>query len=99
MGRNDVVLVGAFIGLLIGASVGLILGILYSFIGAIYDISRGSVSWGTALAFLALVGMPAVFAVAGFLVGAVGTGLFQLARLARRGLGGEDQADEDPVRH
>jgi hypothetical protein len=54
------------------AYVGLIAGILYSFGGAIYDIaSTGSVNLGTALAFLALIGMPVAFAVVGVTLGLI----------------------------
>ena len=52
--------------------VGLIAGILYSFGVAIYDVlTSGSVNWGTALAFLALIGMPIVFASFGFILGLI----------------------------
>lgn len=54
------------------AFVGLVAGILYSFGGAIYDVvTTGSVNAGTALAFLALIGMPILFAITGFIVGAI----------------------------
>jgi hypothetical protein len=59
------------------AFVGLIAGILYSFGGAIYDVlTTGSVNSGTALAFLALIGMPIVSATFGFIVGAIGAFLY-----------------------
>ena len=55
------------------AFIGLVAGILYSFGGAIYDVlTTVSVNLGTALAFLALIGMPIVFAVFGFIAGAIG---------------------------
>jgi len=61
------------------AIVGLIAGILYSFGGAIYDVfTTGSVNLGTALAFLALIGMPLIFAIPGFIVGAFGAFLYNL---------------------
>ena len=54
------------------AFVGLIAGILYSFGGAIYDVlTTGSVNSGTALAFLALIGMPILFAAFGFILGSI----------------------------
>ena len=63
--------------------VGLIAGILYSFGGAIYDLlTSGTVNWGTALAFLALIGMPILFATFGFLVGLIEAFLYNL--FARR---------------
>ena len=59
--------------------VGLIAGILYSFGGAIYDLlTSGTVNWGTALAFLALIGMPILFATFGFLVGLIEAYLYNL---------------------
>jgi hypothetical protein len=49
---------------------GLIAGILYSLGGLIYDVyNTGGVNIGTALAFLALIGMPLIFAIFGFVVG------------------------------
>jgi hypothetical protein len=63
--------------------VGLIAGILYSFGGAIYDLlTTGTVNWGTALAFLALLGMPILFATFGFMVGLIEAFLYNL--FARR---------------
>lgn len=74
--------------------VGLIAGILYSFGGLIVDalVSIGWVSsvsaetpglsYGTVLAFGALIGMPIIFAVPGLLVGAIGAFLYNVA--ARR---------------
>ncbi len=63
------------------AIVGLIAGILYSVGGAIYDVlvsigwitsaSTPGVGYGTALAFLALIGMPVTFAAFGFIVGLI----------------------------
>jgi len=54
------------------ALVGLIAGIIYSFGGVIYDlVTTGSVNRGTALAFLALLGMPVTFAAFGYTLGFV----------------------------
>jgi hypothetical protein len=51
---------------------GLLAGILYSFGGLLHDIFvSGGVNTGTALAFLALVGMPFIAATAGFILGTV----------------------------
>ena len=71
------------------AFVGLATGILYSFGGAIYDVlvSKGwitsastpGVGKGTALAFLALIGMPILFATFGFIAGVIGAFLYNLA--------------------
>ena len=70
------------------AVVGLVAGFLYSFGGAAVDVlvttgliasaSTPGVSWGTALAFLALIGMPVYFAVFGFAAGAIGAFLYGL---------------------
>ena len=72
----------------IGAIVGLIAGILYSVIGAIYDVlvsagwitsaSTPGVGSGTALAFLAILAMAIIFAVPGFIAGAIGALLYNL---------------------
>ena len=76
---------------------GLIAGVLYSFGGATFDVlvsagwitsassgawSTPGVSWGTALAFLALVGMPIIFAIPGLIAGAFGALLYNV--VARR---------------
>lgn len=51
---------------------GLIAGILYSIGGLLYDlITTGSVNTGTALAFLALIGMPLLFSAFGVIIGLV----------------------------
>ncbi|MDH3216345.1 MAG: hypothetical protein OEN01_08640 [Candidatus Krumholzibacteria bacterium] len=60
------------------AFVGLIAGILYSFGGFIYEAFTGTLNSGTALAFLALIGMPIVFAAAGFIVGLIEAFLYNL---------------------
>jgi hypothetical protein len=53
------------------AFVGLIAGILYSFGGAIYELLTGTLNSGTALAFFALIGIPLLFGVVGFVAGAI----------------------------
>ena len=65
-----------------GAGIGLILGILYSFGGALIDIlvrlgwitstETPGLSAGTALAFMALIGMPLIFSAGGFFLGIFG---------------------------
>ncbi len=70
------------------AIVGLFAGILYSFGGAIYDLlvsagvlsstSTSGLSYGTALAFLALFGMPVIFAAFGFMAGLVEAVLYNI---------------------
>jgi hypothetical protein len=71
-----------------GAGVGLVLGILYSFGGAAIDtlVTVGwittpetpGLSYGTALAFMALIGMPIIFAFPGFILGAFGAFFYNL---------------------
>jgi len=70
------------------AIVGLVAGILYSFGGAIIDVlvsanvinstETPGLSYGTALAFLALIGMPLIFASCGFVVGLIEAVLYNL---------------------
>lgn len=70
------------------AAVGLVAGVCYSFGGAAIDVlvttglinsaSTPGVSWGTALAFMALIGMPFFFAVFGFAAGTIGALLYGL---------------------
>ena len=54
------------------ALVGLIGGVLYAVGGAIYDVLKGQVGSGTALAFMSIVGMPIMFSSFGFLAGVIG---------------------------
>ncbi len=54
------------------AYLGLVCGVLYSVIGLVYDVLTGGVNWGTAMAFMAIVGMPVLFGAFGFLCGALG---------------------------
>ena len=51
------------------AILGLLLGIVYSIGGLFADLATTGLNGGTALAFLALVGMPAIFATIGFACG------------------------------
>jgi hypothetical protein len=53
------------------ARIGLACGIIYSVGGFIYDMLTIGLNWGTAMAFMALVGMPVLFGTAGFLSGAL----------------------------
>lgn len=72
----------------IGVVVGLVLGVLYSFGGLLIDtlVSLGwistpetpGLSYGTLLAFGALIGMPVIFGVAGLIVGLVELIVFSL---------------------
>lgn len=75
---------------IMGALIGLIAGIIYSFGGLIIDIlvtiewvsaeaaSTSGLSFGTVLAFGALIGMPIIFAVFGFVLGIFESILFNL---------------------
>lgn len=61
------------------AYVGLACGVLYSVGGCVYDLVTVGLNGGTALAFLALVGMPALFGAAGFGVGLIVDGLRRIS--------------------
>ena len=51
------------------APVGLLAGVLYALGGAVYELATRNLNAGTALAFLALLGMPIAFAGIGFVAG------------------------------
>lgn len=73
-------------GAAVGGALGLVCGIAYSFGGLIVDLLTIGLNGGTALAFLALVAMPAMFAIVGLASGCVlGLG----AELSRRLRGAE----------
>lgn len=69
-----------------GAGIGLFLGVLYSVGGFLIDalVSLGwissletpGLSAGTALAFLALIGMPLIFAMLGAMIGLIGAPIY-----------------------
>jgi hypothetical protein len=73
------VLFSAKLQAILMAFVGLIAGMLYAFGGAIYELLTGTLNSGTALAFFALIGMPIVFAIFGFVAGAIGAFLYNFA--------------------
>ena len=60
------------------AMLGLIAGLLYSFGGFFYELSTDSLNTGTALAFLALIGMPLIFSATGFIAGIIEAILYDL---------------------
>jgi hypothetical protein len=60
------------------AFIGIIAGIFYSFGGLIIDLSTVGLNDGTALAFLALIGMPVIFAVIGFVIGIIEASIYNL---------------------
>ncbi len=53
----------------LGLYLGLLLGVIYAFGGLIIDLATIGLNWGTLMAFGALIGMPAIFASAGFILG------------------------------
>lgn len=58
------------------AMLGILAGLIYSVGGLIYDLtSTGTLNPGTALAFLAVIGMPVLFALAGWIMGVLGGAL------------------------
>lgn len=79
LNRIGVLTAAKLLAVLMGM-LGLLAGILYSIGGAVYDLAAtGSFNQGTALAFLALIGMPVLFGAAGFILGALWTYLYNLA--------------------
>jgi len=54
------------------AFLGLVCGVFYAVGGFFYDLFTTGLNAGTAMAFGALVGMPAIFAAVGFALGALG---------------------------
>lgn len=74
------------------AVAGLIAGALYSVGGLVYDmVTTGGVNPGTGLAFLALPGMPVLFAATGFVLGAAGASLYNIAARWFGGIGYESR--------
>jgi len=61
------------------ASVGLVAGVVYAGGGLVYEVLNDSLNSGTALAFLALLGMPAVLGLFGFTTGILGASLYNVA--------------------
>jgi hypothetical protein len=59
-----------FLGIVLGIA-GLIAGILYGIGGAIIDLFTTGLNWGTALALQALIVMPIIFAIPGFIAGVI----------------------------
>ncbi|MBE22514.1 MAG: hypothetical protein CME22_02375 [Gemmatimonadetes bacterium] len=62
------------------ALLGLIAGIIYSLGGLLWELTAGiPLNLGTILAFLALLGMPALFAMVGFITGGISALLYNRA--------------------
>lgn len=53
------------------AVIGLICGVVYAVGGAIFDLAHGGLNAGSALALLALIGMPLLAALSGLVIGHV----------------------------
>jgi len=68
------------------AFVGLACGVLYSFGGLIYDLLTVGLNWGTAMAFGALAGMPILFGVFGFVLGALIASVIVMTRSVADGM-------------
>jgi len=73
----EVLFFAKLIGLVMSVA-GFICGILYSFGGFFYELFSNNLNLGTALAFLALIGMPLIFSAAGFVAGGVGAILYNI---------------------
>lgn len=59
------------------ALLGFLAGVLYALGGLVYDLATtGSLNPGTFLAFLAMIGMPLIFSLAGLITGLIGGWLF-----------------------
>ena len=63
---------------LIMALAGLIAGLIYALGGFFMELFNNNLNSGTALAFLAIAGMPVLFAMAGFLTGLLTAPLYNL---------------------
>ena len=69
------------------ALLGLIAGIIYSLGGLIWELTAGiPLNLGTILAFVALLGMPALFAMVGFTTGGISALLYNRATLWMEGI-------------
>ena len=69
------------------AMLGLIAGIIYSLGGLIGELTEGiPLNLGTILAFVALLGMPALFAIVGFATGGISALLYNRATLWMEGI-------------
>ena len=70
------------------AYLGLVCGVLYSFGGLVVDLVTIGLNWGTVLAFGALLGMPAIFGLAGLILGALVALIAHGLRSVRDSIGG-----------
>jgi len=53
------------------AFLGLLAGVGYSFGGFFYELATGTLNSGTAIAFMALIGMPVIFGIVGYSLGII----------------------------
>ena len=68
------------------AFAGLLAGIAYSFGGFFYELFTNSLNTGTAIAFLALIGMPILFGVVGLVSGVIEALVYNLLARHFKGL-------------
>ncbi len=73
--KIDIFLYAKLQGIVVGL-IGLVCGVLYATIGTIIDLSTIGLNAGTALAYLAIIGMPVIFASFGFATGLIGGFLY-----------------------
>ncbi|MAV52271.1 MAG: hypothetical protein CBE20_00380 [Gammaproteobacteria bacterium TMED260] len=78
---------------LLMASLGFLAGVLYSVGGFLFELSTGTLNSGTALAFLALLGLPLLFGLIGCAAGLILAPLYNF--LARFGYGLELELDTE----
>ena len=55
--------------------IGLLCGFIYSIAGLFIDLQQDNLSYGTLLAFLAIIGMPILFGFFGYITGLIGASL------------------------
>ena len=73
--KIDIFLCAKLQGIIAGL-IGLFCGVIYATIGTIIDLSTIGLNAGTALAYLAIIGMPIFFAVFGYVTGLVSAALY-----------------------
>ena len=90
--RLSAISLAKLLGLMM-AALGFLTGVLYSFGGFLVELSTGTLNSGTALAFLALIGMPLLFGLTGLVTGLVLAPLYNV--LARLGFALELEIDSE----
>jgi len=76
--RIGLLFFGKLVASILGMA-GLAAGLLYSGVGAIYDAATTGLNTGTVLAFLAILTMPILGAIAGFVGGVAGAVIYNLS--------------------